>query len=264
MEIFGYIASILIGLVLGLMGGGGSILTLPVLVYLFGIDPVTATSYSLFIIGSTSLIGSLAYFRDRLVRLKTAFTFGIPSIFAVYITRSYILPAIPESIFELGNFQLSKNMFLMILFAVLMLLASTKMIQKPEAHNKEIKSTKNYNQLIIIFQGLLVGVFTGLVGAGGGFLIVPALVLISGLPMKEAVGTSLVIISMNSLLGFTGDLNQIDINWKVLLSITTIAISGIIIGTIIAKKINGDRLKPIFGWFVLLMGVYILTKELFF
>lgn len=264
MEIFGYIASIFIGVVLGLMGGGGSILTLPVLVYLFGIDPVSATSYSLFIIGFTSLIGSLAYFKDRLVRLKTAFTFGIPSIFSVFITRSYILPSIPESILDIGSFQLSKNMFLMVLFSILMLLASTKMIQKPDPHNNESKSIKNYNHLVIIFQGLLVGVFTGLVGAGGGFLIVPALVLISGLPMKEAVGTSLVIISMNSLLGFTSDLNQIDISWNILLSITSIAIAGIIFGTIIAKRINGNRLKPIFGWFVLIMGVYILTKELFF
>ena len=203
MEIIGYLAAILIGVVLGLIGGGGSILTVPLLVYLFGINPVTATSYSLFIVGLTSTVGSIHYFRMGLVNIKTAFLFGIPSIIAVFITRAYILPAIPYELITIGTFIVTKDIFLMLLFAMLMIGASYNMIKKSNI-NSILDENQKWANLKIALKGIMVGTITGLVGAGGGFLIIPALVLLRKLPMKEAVGTSLLIIASNSLIGFLG------------------------------------------------------------
>jgi uncharacterized membrane protein YfcA len=260
MDIAGYSASILIGIALGLIGGGGSILTVPVLAYLFGIDAVLATAYSLFIVGATSVVGSWSYFKKGLVNIKTALIFGIPSIFAVYLTRAYLVPAIPLHIFNLGSLSITKSMLLMLLFALLMMVASYSMIKKePEAAEDNLPQQFNYP--LILLEGTVVGILTGLVGAGGGFLIIPALVLLSKLPMKEAIGTSLVIIAAKSLIGFWGTSSHTPINWLFLLLVTGFAIVGIFIGFALSKKINGDKLKPVFGWFVLLMGIYIIVKE---
>lgn len=262
MEIVGYLASILIGVSLGLIGGGGSILTVPVLVYLFGIDAVTSTAYSLFIVGVTSMVGSVSYFRKKLVNIKTAIIFGIPSIIAVYATRAYIVPAIPDQILTLGSFTLEKNAALLLLFALLMIVASYSMIKKSQPQSEEKNSgPQQFNYPLILIEGAVVGVLTGLVGAGGGFLIIPALVVLSKLPMKEAVGTSLVIISAKSILGFTGDASA-NMDWNFLLLITLFAIVGIILGFSLSKKVDGKKLKPAFGWFVLVMGIYIILKEL--
>lgn len=261
MEIIGYIASILIGVLLGLIGGGGSILTVPVLVYLFAVMPVTATAYSLFIVGVTSVVGSVSYFKKGLVNMHTAIVFGIPSILAVYLTRKFLLPWIPADLFTLGNFVLSKDIFLMILFAVLMVLASYTML-KPKKQNDDILEPQKFNYPLILVEGSLVGMLTGLVGAGGGFLIIPALVILSKLPMKEAVGTSLVIIAAKSLIGFTGEIGHTEIDWIFLWSLTGLSIVGIFLGSFLTKYINSDKLKPAFGVFVLVMGIYILFKEI--
>src|SRR5690625_4994436 len=264
MEILGYIASVLIGISLGLIGGGGSILTVPVLVYLFEEDPVQATAYSLFIVGITSLAGSFTYFKRGLVNLKTALIFGIPSIVGVYATRAFILPAIPDPVWETESFILSKNLLLMTLFALLMIVASFSMIRKNSAIQPKTDIAKEFKFLLIGVEGIVVGILTGLVGAGGGFLIIPALVLLSKLPMKEAVGTSLAIIAAKSLIGFAGEkFPETGANWTLLLSVTAFAVLGILIGSILSKRIDGKKLKPAFGWFVLVMGIYILTKELF-
>ena len=130
MEIIGYISSILIGISLGLIGSGGSILTVPVLVYMFGVDAVIATSYSLFIVGFTSAIGSVGYFKKGLVNIKTAIVFGIPSIIAVFLTRAYIVPAIPKEVFSVGDFMVTKSILMLLLFAMLMVAASYSMIKK--------------------------------------------------------------------------------------------------------------------------------------
>lgn len=260
MEIIGYLASVLIGVALGLIGGGGSILTVPVLVYLFTIDAVLATSYSLFIVGITSVAGSYSYFTKGLVNVKTALVFGIPSIVAVFITRAYLVPAIPAVVMEIGGFVVTKSIFLMLLFAVLMIAASYSMIKKDKAKPQESKEQK-FNYPLILAEGALVGILTGMVGAGGGFLIIPALVILSKLPMKEAVGTSLVIIAAKSLIGFLGEGSETAIDWYFLFKISAFAISGIFIGSAISKKVDGAKLKPAFGWFVLVMGVYILVKE---
>jgi uncharacterized protein len=261
MEIIGYIASIFIGIALGLIGGGGSILTVPVLVYLFAIDAVAATSYSLFIVGLTSAVGSVSYFKNGLVNVKTAVIFGIPSIIAVFLTRAFIVPAIPKEVFTMGSFIFTKSILMMLLFAVLMIAASYSMIKKEKIETDEPEGKQQFNYPLIFIEGAIIGMLTGLVGAGGGFLIIPALVILSKLPMKEAVGTSLVIIAAKSLIGFFGEGAEILINWNVLLLISTFATIGIFVGTKLSKKIDGLKLKPAFGWFVLVMGVYIIIKE---
>ncbi len=262
LEILGYVASIFMGLSLGLIGGGGSILTVPILVYLFDVDPVVSTAYSLFVVGLTSLVGSFSHLKKGNVHLKTAIIFGIPSIISVYAVRKFVVPIIPDPFFSLGSFVFSKALFIMVLFAVLMVIASVFMIRKPKSIIAEPESVK-FNYLLILGEGLLVGGITGLVGAGGGFLIIPALVLLAGLPMKQAVGTSLLIIAMKSLIGFTGDIgSDLLIDYQFMLLFSLFAMVGIIGGSYLTKFIPNEKLKPGFGWFVLVMGLYILGKEL--
>jgi uncharacterized membrane protein YfcA len=260
MYIAGFLVSLLIGVSLGLIGGGGSILTVPALAYLFGVDAMLATTYSLFIVGSTSVVGSISYFKKGLVSLKTGFLFGIPSIIAVLLTRIYLVPAIPQQVLKRGAFILTKDMLLMLLFAILMILASFSMIKKGKGNDIQI-APANTPALIILAQGLGVGMVTGLIGAGGGFLIIPALVNMLKLPMKAAIGTSLFIIAINSLTGFFFSINNQPVQWPLLLSIASIAIAGILIGSFLSTRIDGKKLKPAFGWFVLIMGVYILIRE---
>lgn len=264
MEIIGYIASLVIGISLGLIGGGGSILTVPVLVYLFKVEPVVATSYSLFIVGLSSLVGAFPKYKQGQVNLKTALIFGIPSIIAVFATRKFIVPQIPKEVFSIGDFVVTKSILLMILFAILMVFASISMISNKNKKTESENGVQKFNYPMIILEGAVVGMLTGLVGAGGGFLIIPALVLMSKLPMKQAVGTSLLIIAAKSLIGFTGDLSNYTMDWKLLGTVTALAITGIFIGDALSKKIDGNKLKKGFGWFVLVMGIYIIVKELFF
>lgn len=261
MEVVGYLASILIGILLGLIGGGGSILTVPVLVYLFGVEANSATVYSLFIVGTTSIVGSFSYLKNGQVNLKTAFVFGIPSIVAVFLTRTFIVTAIPQQLFSIGIFTLTKESFLMLLFATLMILASYTMIKSKISESNVQRQSMNF--YVIILEGFFVGALTGLVGAGGGFLIIPALVHFLKIPMKSAIGTSLVIISINSLSGFLFSLQNTIIDWNLILSISAIAVIGILVGSFISSKIDGKKLKPAFGWFVLAMGIYIIIRELF-
>jgi uncharacterized membrane protein YfcA len=264
MEIAGYIAAVFIGIVLGMMGGGGSILTVPVLVYLLHLDPITATTYSLFIVGITSLTGGARAYVKKQVDFKAVSEFGIPSIFSIFITRHYILPAIPEKLFSIGKIDFTRDTMLMIVFALLMLTASAFMILNHDDENKEQPLTQDRNSKILLLAlwGLAIGLITGLLGAGGGFLIIPALVLFVKLPMKTAIGTSLVIIAINSIFGFLFSLKQTTLDWKILLIFTGLAIIGIYFGSLFAEKIPGKTLKKWFGWFVVIMGVYILVKEL--
>ena len=250
------------GLTLGLIGGGGSILTVPILVYLFGVETSLSTAYSLFIVGLTSLIGSFSHMKLGNVHWRTAIVFGIPSIISVYLTRHFIVPAIPDPIFSIDSFTLTKGMGILMFFAVIMVMASYTMIRKPKKA-AEGSGEVAFNYPMILLEGLVVGMVTGLVGAGGGFLIIPALVLLAKLPMKQAVGTSLIIIASKSLLGFLGDLRpEVNIDWTFLMIFSSIAIVGILVGAMLSKKISGDKLKPAFGWFVLIMGVYIIIDQL--
>lgn len=262
MVILGYVAALFIGLSLGLIGGGGSILTVPVMVYLFGISPLIATSYSLCIVGTTSLVGAYKNYQKRLINFRTAIYFGSSSIATVFFTRKMIIPKIPKALFSLGSFIVTEAMVTMVIFALLMLAASFSMIRSKKIEPKlEAFKTRVWK---IILLGIAIGFVTGMLGAGGGFLIIPAIVLIMKLPMKKAVGTSLLIIAVNSLIGFIADLGHFFLDWKLLLEITCIAIVGMLIGSTFSSKIEAEKLKKGFGWFVLTMGIFILIKELFF
>ncbi len=259
MESLGYLAAILIGLVLGLLGGGGSILSIPILVYLFHIEPVRASAYSLFIVGVTSFVGAIPKYRDQLVNLRTGIIFGIPSIVSIFSTRKWVVPLIPDVLFISEDFIFTKRLLLLGLFAVLMLLAAIPMIRGRKNFTSE---NHRFRTFLVIVEGILIGFLTGLVGAGGGFLIIPALVFLTGLPFKTAVGTSLFIISINSLFGFAGDLFNFSMDWPFLLSISALAVVGILIGNLLSKRIAGSKLKMAFGWIILIMGIYILYREI--
>lgn len=264
MEIIGYIAAIFIGISLGMVGSGGSILTVPVLVYIMHINPMLATTSSLFIVGITSLAGGLRAYAKGSVDFKAVTEFGIPSIFSIFLTRHYLLPALPSHLFEIGSFYISKEIFLMLVFGILMLFASVTMIRSHNLITLKHKKDHQNKGFVLMLLGLFIGVITGFLGAGGGFLIIPALVIFLKLPMKKAVGTSLLIIAINSLFGFLFSLKQFTFNWNMLIVFSILAIIGIFIGGKLAEKISGPSLKRGFGWFVLVMGIYIIAKELFF
>ncbi|RSK40371.1 sulfite exporter TauE/SafE family protein [Mangrovimonas spongiae] len=260
-DILGYLGALVIGLVLGLIGGGGSILTVPLLVYLLGYNPVVATAYSLFVVGSSSVVGVIQKHRKKQVDFKTGFTFVFPSFIAVYMSRRFLVPYIPDEVFSLGSFVLTKEMAIMVFFSLVMFLASISMIRgrKNLEDENQQKSQPYYKTFI---QGLFIGLVTGLIGAGGGFLYVPALVIWGGLSMKKAVGTSLIIIAFNSLIGFTGDIQTLEIDWGFLLTFSAITIIGILLGGYFSKYISNKKLKKSFGWFVMLMAIYILIREI--
>jgi uncharacterized protein len=258
MEIVGYIAALLIGLSLGLIGGGGSILTVPVFVYLFRVSPAVATSYSLFVVGSTSLIGSFGNYRKGLIDIRTALYFGLPSIVTIVFTRKFILPLIPETI-PLGNYKISFDFVTMMLFATLILAASRYMLKGKFS----IKEKWRYeNRMgILMLSGVGIGIVTGFLGAGGGFLLIPALSFIR-IPIRKAIATSLIIVAFNGLTGFIANPVIYDINWSLLVCFSLIAMIGVFVGTLLNRKIHVDYLKKAFGWFVLLIGVYIVSYEI--
>jgi uncharacterized membrane protein YfcA len=261
MELLGYFLALFVGISLGLIGGGGSILAMPILVYIFHFNPQLATSYSLFIVGISALIGSIKHYKLNNLNLNTAIVFGIPSIVSILLTRKFILPQIPNVIFSFNKVVITKNILLMIVFAALMIAASISMIRNKKNETKLNIPSKNK----LAFVGFMVGIVTGFLGAGGGFLIIPALIFFAALPMKQAIGTSLFIIAVNAMIGFIGDLiNNVHLNFQFLILFSVIAIIGIFIGTYLSKKVDGNKLKPAFGWFVLVAGIYIIAKEIFF
>ena len=258
MEILGYVGALFIGLVLGLTGGGGSILTVPILVYLMSINPVTATAYSLFIVGTTSTFGAIQNYRKNLVDIKNGFIFAIPSFVAVYLTRKYIVPEIPKIIIE-SPILITKETFLMLFFAVIMIFGALSVLKKK---SQDTNKEENRNLILIGIQTFTIGIIIGLVGAGGGFLIIPSLILFAKLPMRKAVGTSLFIIAMNSLVGFIGDVQNLVIDWLFLLTFSAISVVGIFLGMYLTKYTNESQLKKIFAYFVLVMSATILLKEM--
>jgi len=261
-NILGVIGALVIGVVLGITGGGGSILTVPILVYLLGVMPITATAYSLFIVGITALFGTFRNMMKRMIDFRVAFVFSIPAFIAVYLTRKLIIQSIPTIIFTVQDFVLTKDLAIMIFFAFIMFFSAISMIRIRK--NIAVKQVREFNYFIIIIEGFVVGILTGLVGAGGGFLIIPALVLFANLPMKRAVATSLMIISIKSLIGFIGDIGNIEIDWEFLLMFSILSIVGIIIGIYLSNFIDGKKIKKAFGWFVLVMAIYIMIKEILF
>jgi hypothetical protein len=259
-EVLGYLGALAIGLVLGLMGSGGSIMAVPIFAYLFQISPITTTAYSLFVVGTSASVGALKNLKKGLIDFRIALVFAIPAFITVYIVRKFLVPVIPEELICIGSFVLTRNMGIMLLFAVLMLIASITMLRKK---GQSIKGnlTSQYNYPMMVCGGMIIGVLTGIVGIGGGFLIIPALVLLVKLPMKKAVATSLFIIALKSLIGFTGDLGNLEINWSFLLIFTLIAVLGILFGIYLSTFIKSEKLKRSFGWFVLFMAIVIFCKE---
>lgn len=261
--VLGYILAVLVGFTLGLLGGGGSILSVPILVYCFSLEPIEATTYSLFIVGSASVAGTLKYFEEKLISLPAVVLFGLPSVAAMFFTRRFLIHELPETLFSIGKFQVSKDLFVLILFAIIMVIASKFMIQ---GRDKKVKEEIRWNKSqmpIMILIGIATGFLTSLIGAGGGFIIIPVLIKFFKMPMKRAVGTSLCIIMLNSLIGFIGDVSaKVNIDWPFLMQFTGLTILGIFAGIYLSRFITGNKLKPIFGWFVLVMGIAIITKEL--
>jgi uncharacterized membrane protein YfcA len=260
-HIIGYSLAVIVGITLGLIGSGGSILSVPILVYIMGIEPILATAYSLFVVGTTALFGGIQKAKEKLVDFKKVVLFGIPTVLAVFITRKNIVPSIPDIVYSSNSFILKKSVLIMIVFAIVMIMASMRMIQPLK---EKISTNDKLNYFGILLQGLFIGLVAGFVGAGGGFLIIPALLFLAKTPMKMAVGTSLFIVSAQSLLGFIGDLRPEQvIDWKLILIFTSCSIVGVFIGNYLSKKFSGEKLKTGFGWLVLVMGIYIICKELF-
>lgn len=249
-----------VGLLLGMIGGGGSILSVPILVYLFSLDVVMASAYSLFVVGSTSMVGTLLKSKERLVDVHAGMRLGIPSLLATFCARKWIVCMIPDMIIQFGSFQLTKRILILVVFASVIMISSWLMIRKGESANDErITSANNY---FIVLAGLFIGLLSGFVGVGGGFLILPALVLLVGLRFDVAVGTALLIITFNSFLGFIGDLLNHPVNWLFLLLITSLAIGGIFIGNNFTRQVSVSQLRKSFGWITFSMGIAILIKEL--
>lgn len=259
MEILGYISLFCVGLVLGTLGGGGSILSVPVLVYLFAVDAVMASAYSLFIVGTTSLVGTLLRYRAQRVDVRVGITFGLPSLAGIFCTRKWIVPALPDLIVQFGEWQLTRRLLILGVFAVLMMLASLVLLTRKE---RAVHENTSPSGISLMVAGLLTGFLTGLVGAGGGFLIVPALVYFAHADFRTAIGTTLLIITVNSLSGFLGDILNYSINWYFLLGITGLAVVGILVGTRIAWYLPVAGLRKLFGWFVMSMSLWILIREL--
>ena len=257
------LASLGIGLSLGLIGAGGSILTIPVFVYILKKDPVSSGVYSMFVVGISSMAGSIQSIFNKLVDFKAVLTFGIPSVIGVFIARKTIFPVIPDELFSIGSFILSKNMFLMLCLSALMFLAARRML-KPAIKKDQVGQEDKQVKISLLLRGLLVGMVTGLLGIGGGFLIVPALYLLVNLPVKKAIGTALLIITINSLFSFLNSYASMEIEWLLLIKFSMGAVLGIIIGTKLSRKIPGNYLKKTFGWVILGMSFYIVYKEFFF
>ncbi|QDK77068.1 sulfite exporter TauE/SafE family protein [Spirosoma sp. KCTC 42546] len=260
-ELFGYASALLVGLVIGLAGGGGSILTVPIFVYVFHIPTVLATTYSLFVVGSTSLIGSIHHVWHKRVDLPVTVAFALPSFVSVYLSRRYLVPALPDPLFQFQTFVLPKSDAILYFFAIVMIIAARAMIRNDRPEQGEAADGRpRYGSLAL--DGLAVGLLTGTIGAGGGFLIVPMLVLMAGLPIHRAVATSVLIIAVNSFVGFLGDIHHTDLNWNFLLPFTGLSIVGIFVGMYLARYVAPDKLKKGFGWFVLAIALYMIGREI--
>lgn len=260
-ELFGYASAIIVGLVIGLAGGGGSILTVPIFVYIFHIPTVLATTYSLFVVGSTSLVGSVHHIWQKRVDLPVTLAFALPSFVSVYLSRRFLVPALPDPLFQFQTFVLSKSDAILYFFALVMIVAARAMIRNDRPEQGEAADGRP-RYISLALDGLAVGLLTGTIGAGGGFLIVPMLVLLAGLPMYRAVSTSVLIIAVNSFVGFLGDIHHTDLNWNFLLPFTGLSIVGIFIGMYFVRFVAPDKLKKGFGWFVLVIALYMISREL--
>lgn len=260
MGILSVLGALFMGLLLGLLGAGGGILTVPILVYWVGVDGYTASAYSLFVVFVTAFVGAVSHIIRKTILIQALFKFGIPSLVSVFISRAFILPLIPNTIFSFGDWEFTKNHLILFLLSLVMIWSSVSMIRSQPATS----DGKQVSSLRIIMAGLVVGLITGVLGAGGGFVLIPTMVKLLNISIKQAIGTSLSIICINTGIGFfIYSRTAHDIDWHLLSWFTTLAILGILLGGYLAKWVPDQKLKPIFGWFVLTVGIFIFVKELF-
>lgn len=264
MELLGYSIAIIIGIIIGLIGGGGSSLTLPVLLYLFGVDIATASAYTTIIVGITSGIGCYEYYRGNFINAKTAIVFGVPSIIGVYFSRAFLIPNIPDVITITNKIVLSKDLLILSIFVILLMTSATSMLRKSKVNTKNEYTKVQKNYILLVVLGLAIGIITGIVGVGGGFIIIPTLVVLLKMPMKKAIGTALAIVTLKSLIGILGEPNLLQLKWTFLGTFMFFTFIGVIIGTYTSKRIDGAKLKPIFGWIILILGIGMLIKEILF
>lgn len=259
----GYLCLMLTGVALGLLGAGGAILGVPILVYLLHVQPVVATGYSLVLVGTTALVGAFQYIRRGYAHPRLAILYGVPAIVGVYLARRVVFPAVPDPVFSIGNAVMPKDDLVMIVFALFMVIASRKMIQSARRDDIDEYRPHHYVQAwVIAVIGIVAGMFTGFLGAGGGFIILPVLVLLAGLPMRMAIGTSLIVIAAQCLFGFVGEIQAREsIDYSFVGSILVPPFFGILLGTWLNKKARAARLKTSFGWFLLVIGIAIVTHE---
>ncbi|KZO59435.1 sulfite exporter TauE/SafE family protein [Dietzia cinnamea] len=239
--------AVLVGLSLGLLGGGGSILVVPLLTYIGGLDPREAIATSLFVVGATSLVSLIGHARKGNVRWRTGLIFGAAGMVGAFLgglAGGYI-----------------PGTLLMIAFALMMIATAGAMIKGRKDRDGQ-SQTHHHPLWRILRDGLVVGAATGLVGAGGGFLVVPALVLLAGLPMTAAVGTSLLVIAMKSFAGLGGYLTSVSLDWPLVAAVTAAAIAGSFVGIRLTSVVPERALRKGFGVFVLLMGAFVLSQEL--
>ena len=260
-EIIAYLGAFFIGITLALVGGGGSVLTVPIMVYLMHINPITSTAYSLFVVGTTAALGTGLNLKKGLIEYKMALFFALPAFVSIYLSRTIVIPALPDYFFAIGDFIFTKEIAIMILFSLVMFLAGYSMVFKPTSLQPNLVK-HNYNYPLILISGFFIGLFTGLVGAGGGFIIIPALVLLVKLPMKRAVATSLFIVTFKSLIGFSGDIGITVINWYFLICFSAVSCLGMLVGNYLSNFIAAEVLKKIFGTLMLVMSIAIVLKEI--
>ncbi|MGV0838373.1 sulfite exporter TauE/SafE family protein [Mycolicibacterium thermoresistibile] len=239
--------AVLVGVALGLLGGGGSILTVPLLAYVAGMDAKQAIATSLLVVGVTSAVGAISHARAGRVQWRTGLTFGAASMVGAY-AGGVLARFLPGTMLLIG-------------FAVMMIATAVAMLRG----GKNAAATARAGGLPlpkVLTEGVVVGLVTGLVGAGGGFLVVPALALLGGLPMPVAVGTSLIVIAMKSFAGLAGYLSSTAIDWTVALWVTAAAVVGALVGARLTALVKPDSLRKVFGWFVLAMSSVILAQEI--
>lgn len=263
MEIVGYICAMLVGVSLGMLGAGGSILTIPILIYFFHIDPLHATTYSFFIVGFTAFFGAAKNVRNGTVQLMPAVYFAVTGGIVIFLVRNYLLDAIPEILFSFQDVSITKDLFILLFFSVIMIVSGISMIMQASKNIASENSLHDVSILKLILLGFLVGFVIAFAGVGGGFLITPALIVFAGLNVKKAIGTSLCIISLNSFTGFFSSLHlHEDMNWNLLFLFVLLAAVGVFIGMYLSKGIENRKMKKIFGGFILAVGIFILLKEL--
>lgn len=239
--------AVFVGVALGLLGGGGSILTVPLLAYVAGMDAKQAIATSLLVVGVTSAVGAVSHARAGRVQWRTGLIFGAAGMAGAY-AGGVLARFIPGTILLIG-------------FAVMMIATAIAMLRGRKSGIESVE-VQRIPMVKVVGEGLVVGLVTGLVGAGGGFLVVPALALLGGLPMPVAVGTSLIVIAMKSFAGLAGYLSSVQIDWTVALMVAAAAVVGALIGARLTAMVNPDTLRKAFGWFVLAMSSVILAQEI--